>query len=84
MNEEIFEGKWHDLTTWAKEKWGQLTADDLDRAAGSAERLIAVVREKYGYAREQVEDELNQFLARYSRPENGRTRTAPRRQRTRG
>lgn len=77
MNEEIFESKWDELQVWAKERWGQLTDDDLDHAEGSVERLIAVLREKYGYAREQVEDELSQFLARYSLAEN--ERTAPRR-----
>ena len=77
MNEEIFESKWHELKVWAKERWGQLTDDDLDHAEGSPERLTAVLQEKYGYAREQVEDELSQFLARYSRAEN--ERTAPRR-----
>jgi len=81
MNEEIFENKWHEFEAWAKEKWEQLTDDDLDSAGGSAERLIAVLRDKYGYTREQVEDEVNQFLARYSRAENGRS--ASRRQRTR-
>jgi uncharacterized protein YjbJ (UPF0337 family) len=81
MNEEILESKWHEVKDWAKEKWGQLTDEDLEHANGSAERLIAVLGEKYGYAREQVEAELNQFLTRYSRPENGRA--APRRQRAR-
>jgi uncharacterized protein YjbJ (UPF0337 family) len=81
MNQEMFKSKWPALKAWAKEKWGQLTDDDLDRTDGSAEHLIAVLREKYGYAREQVEGDLNQFLARYSRSENGST--SPRRQRTR-
>ena len=48
-----------------KEKWGQLTDDDVDRVEGSAERLVGVIQERYGYAKQKAEDEVDAFLTRY-------------------
>jgi uncharacterized protein YjbJ (UPF0337 family) len=48
-----------------KEKWGQLTDDDVDRVSGSAERLVGVIQERYGYAKQKAEDEVDAFLTRY-------------------
>jgi len=43
----------------AKEWWGKLTDDDLDRVAGKSEQLIGLLQEKYGYTRERAEEEFN-------------------------
>ena len=62
MNRDIFEGKWKQMRGQVKEWWGQLTDDDLDRAAGKAEQLIGLLQQKYGYSREQAEQEFNRRL----------------------
>ena len=36
MNDDVFKGKWMQFKGQIKEKWGQLTDDDLDTVAGAA------------------------------------------------
>lgn len=59
MNNDILEGKWKQVRGQAKEWWGKLTDDDLDRVAGKSEQLIGLLQEKYGYTRERAEEEFN-------------------------
>ncbi len=62
MNKDIFEGTWKQTRGQAKEWWGKLTDDDLDRAAGKAEQLVGLLQQKYGYTREHAEAEFNRRL----------------------
>ena len=66
MNMDILEGKWKQLKGNVQQQWGKLTNDDLDRIAGKREELVGIVQEKYGYARERAETEVNDFLKRYN------------------
>ena len=65
MDANILKGKWLQLKGNIREKWGQLTDDDVDRVEGNAEQLVGVIQERYGYAKQQAEDEVNAFLTRY-------------------
>jgi uncharacterized protein YjbJ (UPF0337 family) len=47
-----------DLRSW----WGKLTEDDFDRIGGQKDKLIGLVQEKYGYAREHAEQEVERRL----------------------
>ena len=62
MNRDIFEGKWKEMRGQIREWWGDLTDDDLERAAGKADQLIALLQQKYGYTREKAEQEFNRRL----------------------
>ena len=62
MNKDILEGKWKQVRGQAKEWWGKLTDDDLDKVAGKYERLAGVLQEKYGYTKQQAEEEINRRL----------------------
>jgi uncharacterized protein YjbJ (UPF0337 family) len=48
-----------------KSQWGKLTDDDLDRVEGDTEKLVGRVQERYGYAREDAQREVDSFLGRY-------------------
>ena len=65
MNSDVFQGKWRQLKGEVKSQWGKLTDDDLDRVEGDAEKLIGRVQERYGYARQDAEREVNDFIERY-------------------
>jgi uncharacterized protein YjbJ (UPF0337 family) len=62
MNKDIFEGKWKEMRGQVREWWGKLTDDDLEQAGGKADQLIALLQQKYGYTREQAEQEFNRRL----------------------
>jgi uncharacterized protein YjbJ (UPF0337 family) len=57
MNNDIFQGKWKQMRGQAKVWWGKLTDDDLEKVGGNVDKLIGLLQEKYGYTRQQAEDE---------------------------
>ncbi len=65
MNNDILQGKWKQLRGDAKQKWGMLTDDDLDSVEGNRDKLVGMLQEKYGYAHDRAEQEVNQFLNQY-------------------
>ena len=64
MNTTQLKGMWHQLKGEAKVQWGKLTDDDLDQIEGNAEKLAGKLQERYGYARERAEEEVNRFVNR--------------------
>jgi uncharacterized protein YjbJ (UPF0337 family) len=63
MNWDQLEGKWRQSKGMVREKWGQLTDDDLDVIAGKRDRLIGRLQERYGIAREEAERQADAFVA---------------------
>jgi uncharacterized protein YjbJ (UPF0337 family) len=61
MNEPWMKGKWNEFKGKAKERWGELTDDDLDRVEGRRDQLVGLVQQKYGRSREEAERELNEW-----------------------
>ncbi len=57
MNTQIFEGKWKQMRGQAKEWWGKLTDDDLEKVSGKFDKLMGLLQEKYGYTLQQAEEE---------------------------
>ncbi|MFH1806041.1 MAG: CsbD family protein [Pseudomonadota bacterium] len=64
MNWDQIEGKWKQLRGSAKEEWGKLTDDDLDRVEGKREKLIGVVQETYGINREEADKQISRWFDR--------------------
>jgi uncharacterized protein YjbJ (UPF0337 family) len=64
MNWSQFEGKWNDVKGQVKERWGRLSDDDLTRAEGKRDRLVGLIQQKYGVAKEKAEDELNDWASK--------------------
>lgn len=62
MNKNILEGKWKQVRGAIREKWGELTNDDLDEIAGNVERLAGLLQEKYGYTQMEAERQIEDFL----------------------
>lgn len=65
MNEDILQGKWKQIKGTMRDWWGKLTNDDIDRIAGNRDKLIGALQEKYGYARDKAEREIEERLAAY-------------------
>ncbi|EJY59062.1 hypothetical protein PACIG1_5075, partial [Pseudomonas aeruginosa CIG1] len=58
MNSDVIKGKWKQLTGKIKERWGDLTDDDLQAADGHAEYLVGKLQERYGWSKERAEQEV--------------------------
>ncbi|MHC1760169.1 MAG: CsbD family protein [Negativicutes bacterium] len=67
MNEDILEGKWHELKGGVKEKWGKLTDDELDIVNGKVEKLQGLLQTKYGYSKDKAQEEYEGFISGYKK-----------------
>ncbi len=63
INANVLEGKWTELRGKIKERWGKITDSDLDRINGKREQLAGLLQQKYGYAKDKSEAEIDQFIA---------------------
>jgi len=65
MNQDVFAGQWKQMRGELKSWWGKLADDDFERIGGQKDKLIGVVQEKYGYAREKAQQEVERRLKEY-------------------
>lgn len=65
LNQDVLAGKWKQAQGMAKQWWGKLTDDDLKRINGRIEELIGKVQERYGYTKEQAEQEVARFMNQF-------------------
>jgi len=61
MNWDQISGNWKQFKGSVKERWGKLTDDDLTVVAGKRDKLAGILQERYGYAKDQAEKELDAF-----------------------
>ena len=61
MNWDVITGQWKQLKGKVREKWGDLTDDDLDKIAGQRDQLVGKLQERYGYAKDRAEREAEEF-----------------------
>ena len=66
MNRDIAEGKWKQIKGRIKEKWADLSDDELDRVEGSSERFIGVLQQRYGLARDEAKRQLDELKKKVS------------------
>jgi uncharacterized protein YjbJ (UPF0337 family) len=62
MNRNILEGNWKQIRGTIREKWGELTDDELDQIAGKRDKLAGVLQERYGYTQMEAERQIDDFL----------------------
>jgi uncharacterized protein YjbJ (UPF0337 family) len=60
--------KWDQFKGMAKQEWGELTDDDLDYVAGTRDRLVARLQEKYGIMKEEAELQADRWLVNRRNP----------------
>lgn len=55
MNKLAIKGNWNIAKGKLKQKWGELTDDDLDYAEGKEEELLGRIQKRTGQTREAIE-----------------------------
>jgi uncharacterized protein YjbJ (UPF0337 family) len=64
-NRDTFAGQWPQLRGQVRSWWGQLTDADVDKIAGEKDALVGLLQERYGYARERAEQEVERRVQAY-------------------
>jgi uncharacterized protein YjbJ (UPF0337 family) len=60
--DDVFEGRWKQIKGDAKQFWGNLTDDDLDRSEGNRDKLVGALQERYGWEKTRAESDFDRFL----------------------
>ena len=68
MNWDEIGAKWAQFKGSAKQKWGKFTNDDLDYIAGTRDRLIGRLQEKYGITKQEAETQAEEWFATHRNP----------------
>lgn len=63
VNKPEAQGRWHELKGKLKEKWGQLSDEDLKNFTGDTEQLVGVIQRKTGEMRESIEHSLEEITS---------------------
>lgn len=63
MNEHTLKGEWKQVKGSVKQKWADLTDDDLMHIDGSRDKLVGKVQERYGHGKDDAEREVDTWRA---------------------
>lgn len=61
VNMQKMKGSWNELLGHVKERWGDLTDDDLKVAEGNMDQLIGRIQKRTGEARDVIVKSLSEF-----------------------
>lgn len=67
MNKLEMKGHWNELKGKAKQKWGDLTDDDLRYTEGQEDELIGRIQQRTGESRENVERFFDEETRKFNR-----------------
>ncbi len=62
LTREQLQGRWKQVKGQIREKWGELTDDDLQKFQGNGEQLVGIIEEKTGATRQEIEKFLDSTL----------------------
>jgi uncharacterized protein YjbJ (UPF0337 family) len=66
INAQELQGQWTKLRGQVKEKWGQLTDDDLQIHGGNVDQLVGKIQQRTGESRDAIEKFLTDLTSRGS------------------
>ena len=58
---DTIKGKWKQFTGSGKERWGELTDDELTKIDGQRDQLVGKIQEKYGIAKDEAEKQVDEW-----------------------
>jgi uncharacterized protein YjbJ (UPF0337 family) len=61
MNWDRIEGNWRQIMGSARERWGKIADDELEKAGGRRDQLVGRIQERYGIAREEAQKQVDQW-----------------------
>lgn len=77
MNQDQIAGNWKQIAGTLREKWGELTDDDLAMINGNREILAGKLQERYGIALEEAQARARKFAEKFTAPDEVATEGGP-------
>jgi len=62
MNWDRVQGNWKQFKGQVQQRWGKLTADDLNVIAGKRTELAGRLQQRYGCAKDQAEKNIDTWI----------------------
>lgn len=61
INWDEIEGDWKQLKGKIRQKWAELTEDDVEEVGGKKDVLVGKLQKRYGIAKDEAEKQVNDF-----------------------
>jgi len=71
INAQEIQGQWNTVRGKLKEKWGQLTNDDLQLVEGNVDQLIGRIQQRVGGDRKTIENFISNLTTEHSSIKQG-------------
>jgi len=65
------QSNWQQIRKEVPKRWSKIRNRDLEQLDGSFDQLVSLVQEKYGYAQDHAEEEVEAFLQEVGGRQNG-------------
>jgi uncharacterized protein YjbJ (UPF0337 family) len=75
MNWDQLHGKWQQMRGSMRQQWGKLTDNDLEQINGNRDRLIGILQERYGIAKEDAQRRADEWITTLKETETEQPRT---------
>jgi uncharacterized protein YjbJ (UPF0337 family) len=62
IDQATLQGSWNQVRGKLREKWGQLTDDDLTSIGGKRDELLGKLQARYGYSKDRARQEVDRWL----------------------
>jgi uncharacterized protein YjbJ (UPF0337 family) len=62
MDWDRIEGNWKQAKGKVREKWAQLTDNDIEQVNGRRDQLEGRIQERYGIAKDRVREDVDAWL----------------------
>ena len=61
MNWDRIEGNWKQFKGKVREKWGDLTDDDIKMMGGKKDQLVGKIQERYGISKDEASKQADEW-----------------------
>ncbi len=65
MNWDTVKGDWKQLSGKVRERWGELTDDEIEQARGDRDQLAGKIQERYGVTKEEAQKQVDEWASKH-------------------
>lgn len=65
MTTDILSGNWKELSEDFKKQWDKFSDEELSKMGGYKDKVVNALQEKYGYAKNKAQEELDKFMKKH-------------------